>query len=215
MRKTNFIVTHVKSAIFAGALLSLFALCGCATQKPQLRASQYRFSYNNEAYRLRSISSENTTEFYNELVGTNFVAVDFDQDRTLDRILLGEVSLTEAQKIYDYGLEKLAQENKLEVRVPRVNRYVHEKNDFQIEIRSFRPANAQPFNEFVVIDNRPVACPQTIIIVDHHADGTLDETLKGTATPAEFQPQYAKSIKAGLQKGELIKVNHAILVKER
>lgn len=215
MRKTNFIVTHLKSAIFAGALLSIFALGGCASQKSQIRASQYRFNYDGEAYRLRSISSENTTEFYNELVGTNFVAVDFDQDRTLDRILLGEVSLAEAQKIYEHGLEELAKENKLEVRVPRVSRYVHEKNDFQIEIRSFRPANAQPFNEFVVTDKRPVACPETTIIIDHHADGTLDETLKGSATPAEFQSQYAKALEAGLQKGELIKVNQAILVKEK
>lgn len=215
MEKTNFSINHLKSAIFAGALLSILALSGCANQKPQLRASQYRFSYNDEVYRLRSISSENTTEFYNELVGTNFVAVDFDQDRILDRILLGEVSLTEAQKIYEHGLEKLAKENKLEVRVPRVNRYVHEKNDFQIEIRSFRPANAQPFNEFVITDNRPVACPQTVIIVDHHADGTLDETLKGSATPAEFQAQYARALEAGLQKGALIKANQAILVKEK
>jgi hypothetical protein len=92
---------------------------------------------------------------------------------------------------------------------------VHEKNDFQIEIRSFRPANAQPFNEFVITDNRPVACPETIVIVDHRADGTLDEVLKGTATPAEFQPQYAKAIEAGLQKGELLKVNQTILVKEK
>lgn len=215
MEKTNFSINHLKAAIYAGTLLGIFALCGCASHKPQIRAAQYRFTYEGEAYRLRSISSENTTEFYNELVGANFVAVDFDQDRILDRILLGEVGLAEAQKIYEHGLEKLAKENKLEVRVPRVSRYVHEKNDFQVEIRSFRPANAQPFNEFVITDNRPVSCPETIIIVDHHADGTLDETLKGSATPEKFQSQYAKAIEAGLQKGELIKVNQAILVKEK
>jgi hypothetical protein len=215
MEKANCSASHLKSAVFAAALLILFALGGCANQRPQLHASQYRFNYSDEAYRLRSISSVDTTEFYNELVGANFVAVDFDQDRILDRILLGEVSLTEAQKIYEHGLEQLAKANKLEVRVPRVNRYVHEKNDFQIEIRSFRPANAQPFNEFVITDNRPVACPETIVIVDHRADGTLDEVLKGTATPAEFQPQYAKAIEAGLQKGELLKVNQTILVKEK
>ena len=215
MEKTNFSINRLKAAIYTGTLLGIFALGGCASQKPEIRASQYRFNYDDEAYRLRSISSENTAEFYNELVGANFVAVDFDQDRILDRILLGEVSLTEAQKIYEHGLEKLAKENKLEVRVPRVNRYVHEKNNFRVEIRSFRPANAEQFNEFIITDNRPVACPETIIIVDHHADGTLDETLKGTATPEELQSQYAKSIEAGLQKGELIKVNHAILVKEK
>jgi hypothetical protein len=215
MEKTNLSINHLKSAIFAGTLLSIFLLCGCASQKPQLRVSQYRFSYNDETYRLRSIFSEDAREFYNELVGANFVAVDFDQDRFLDRILLGEVSLSEAQKIYEIGLEWLAKENKLHVRIPKVSRYIHEKNDFQIEIRSFRPANAQPFNEFIITDNRPVACPETIIIIDHHADGTLDETLKGKATPEELQSKYAKAIEAGLQKGELIKVNHTILAKEK
>ncbi len=215
MKKTNFSINHLKAAIYAGTFLSLFALCGCANQKPQLRASQYRFSYSDEAYRLRSIFSKDTTEFYNELVGANFVAVDFDQDRFLDRILLGEVSLSEAQKIYEHGLERLAKENKLQMRIPKVSRYIHEKNDFQIEIRSFRPANAQPFNEFIITDNRPVACPETIIIVDHHADGTLDEVLKGAATAEKLQSQYTKAIEAGLQKGELIKVNHTILAKEK
>ncbi|MGH7602122.1 MAG: hypothetical protein ACREOI_37635 [bacterium] len=215
MEKTNFSISHLKAAIFAGTLLSLFALCGCANQKPQLRASQYRFSHNDETYRLRSIFSKDTTEFYNELVGANFVAIDFDQDRVLDRILLGEVSLSEAQKIYELGLERLARENKLQMRIPKVSRYIHEKNEFQIEIRSFRPANAQPFNEFIITDNRPVACPETIIVIDHHADGTLDETLKGAAIPEELQSKYAKAIEAGLQKGELIKADHAILAKEK
>jgi hypothetical protein len=215
MEKTDFSFIHLKFAVFAGILLSIFVICGCANQKSQLRASQYRFSYNDEAYRLRSISSKDATEFYNELVGANFVAVDFDQDRIIDRILLGEVSLTEAQKIYEHGLDRLARENRLEVRIPRVSRYVHEKNDFQVEIRSFQPANAQPFNEFIITDNRPVLCPETVIIVDRHADGTLDEVLKGTATPAEFQSQYAKAIEAGLQKRELVKVNNTILVKAK
>jgi hypothetical protein len=215
MGKTNFSTNHLKSAVFAGMLLSIFALSGCANQKPQLRASQYRFSYNDEAFRLRSISSKDTTEFYNELVGADFVAIDFDQDRTLDRILLGETSLAEAQKIYEHGLGRLARENKLEVRIPKVSRYVHEKNGFQIEIRSFRPANARPFNEFIITENRPVVCPETIIIVDHHADGILDEVLKGAATPAELQSQYAQALEAGLLKRELVKINQTILVKEK
>jgi len=214
MEKTNRIPTRPPAVILTAILLSSFVLWGCAHQKPQLHASQYRFSMNEENYRLRSIFSEDRTEFYNELVGVNFVAVDFDQDRILDRILLGEVSLAAAQKIYEHGLDQLARENKLEVRIPRVNRYVHEKNDFQVEIRSFRPAQAQPFNEFVIIDNRPGACPENVIVVDHLADGTLDETLKGAAKPEELQSRYAQAIAAGLQKGELVKVGAAILVKE-
>ena len=217
MRKTKSIICQLQmiSPVFLGLLLSIFMFYGCATQMPQLSVSQYRFNFNDETYRIRSISSEDKTESYNELIGENFMAADFDQDRIIDCILLGEVSLNEAQKIYEYGLDEVTKENKLQVRIPTINRYVHESNDFQIEIRSFRPTNAQPFNQFKITDNRPVVHPEIIIIVDQNADGTLDEVLKGEVTLEKVQSQYAEVIEAGLQKRELIKVNNTILVKEK
>ncbi len=215
MGKTNLIFNHSTFAIFIGFLLSIFTLCQCANQKPQLHASQYRFNYNDEDYRIRSISSEGRTESYNELIGATFVAVDFDQDRIVDRILLGEVSLNEAQKIYEYGLDRLTQENKLQLRIPGVNRYVYENCDSHLEIISFRPANAQPFNEFKIIDKRQMVSPQMIVVADQNADGKLDEVLKGTVKLEEAQSQYTEAIEAGLQKGELSKANGTILVKEK
>lgn len=193
----------------------LLLMSACAPQKPQPSASQYRFSYNDEVHRIRSIFSEDKKESYNELVGKNFVAADFDQDRVLDRILFGETSLSEAQKIYEHGLARLAQENKLQVRIPRVARYVYEKNGSQIEIRSFRPANARPFNEFVITDHRQAVHPEIIIIVDQNADGILDQVLKGAVALEKVQPQYTQAIAAGLRKRELIEVNNTILVREK
>src|SRR5574341_1819230 len=137
MRKTHFLITHSKSTIFTGFLLSISMLFGCASTKPESHASQYRFNYNDETYRLRSISSEDKTESYNELVGAKFVAIDFDQDRFIDRIQLGEVSLSEAQKIYEHGLEMLSKENRLQLRIPEINRYVYENFDSPLEIISF------------------------------------------------------------------------------
>ncbi len=214
MATTKFIIDQLKRvSTFLGVFL--LTLYGCASQTPQLNASQYRFKFNDEAYRMRSIFLGDKKESYNELIGENFVAVDFDQDRILDRILLGDVTLNEAQKIYNYGLDRIAKENKLIVRAPRDNRYLHESNGFEIEIRSFRPANAHPFNEFKIMDKRPAACPEDIIVVDQNADGTLDEVLKGSATLKEVQSQYAEAIEAGLQKGALARINGTILVKEK
>jgi len=217
MEKTNYITNQLKrtSAFWGGLLLIVLMLYGCATQKPQLSVSQYRFNFEDETYRIRSISSTAKSESYNELIGANFMAADYDQDRIIDCILLGEGSLNEAQKIYEYGLNEVTKENKLQVRNPSINRYVHDRDDFQLEIRSFRPTNAQPFNEFKITDNRPLVRPEIIIIVDQNADGTLDELLKGSITLEEVQSQYAEAIEAGLQKGVLIKVNGAILVKEK
>jgi hypothetical protein len=217
METTNFIINRLKRvpAFFWGFFLCIVTLYGCASQKPQLNVSQYRFNYNDQAYRIRSISLEDKKESYNEIIGQNFLAIDFDQDRVIDRILLGEVSLNEAQKIYEYGLDEVTRENKLYVRVSSNHRYVHENPDFHLEIRSFRPTNAHPFNEFKIVDSRQMVSPQTIVIVDKNADGTLDEVLKGTVALEEAQCRYTEAIEAGLRKGELAKVNGMILVKEK
>ena len=216
MGKTNFLNRAKRvSVVLTGCLLIVFTLHGCAHQKVQLNATQFRFDLDEKEYRIRSISTANKTEAYNELIGEDFVAVDFDQDQVIDRILLGEVSLNEVQRIYDHGLDRVARQNKLILRTPSNNRYVYESCGLQLEIRSFRPSNAQPFNEFRIRDQRQVISPPTIVIVDHEADGILDEVLKGSVELAKAQSQYAEALEAGLQKGRLAKVNGAILVKEK
>ena len=49
----------------------------------------------------------------NHLIGNDFVAVDLNQDRIIDEIIRGDISKYEAQIIYDYSLELLEKENKL------------------------------------------------------------------------------------------------------
>lgn len=217
MEKMNFIIDKFRKVptLFSGIFLSIFLFYGCAPQKPQLRVSQYRFTFEDDSYRIRSISSTDKSQSYNEIIGEKFVAADYDQDGIIDCILLGEVDLNEAQKIYEYGLNEVTKEKKLQVRNPSINRYVHDTNDFQLEIRTFRPTNAQPFNEFKITDTRPLVRPEIIILVDQNADGTLDEVLKGKVSMGQVQSRYAEAIAAGLQKGELIKVNGTILVKEK
>ncbi len=203
------------STLLLLSLLSTLPHCGCATQKPLLRASQYRFNYNEEAYRIRSISSQDRSESYNELIGKDFLAADFDQDRIIDCIVLGEAKLSEVQKIYEYGLDRVTQENKLQVRNPDISRYLHENNGLQIEMRSFRPADARPFNEFRIIDKRQMVSPQAVVLVDRNADGTLDEILKGEMSLESAQTHYTEVIETGLLKGELVRANGTVLVKEK
>lgn len=214
--ETTIFVRHRKMASFYVALLlSAVMYSGCAHHTPQPRVSQYRFNFENQSYRIRSISSTDKSESYNELIGEKFMAADYDQDRIIDCILLGEVSLIAAQRIYEYGLTELTKENKLKVKNPSVNRYVYVNNNIQLEIRSYRPTNAQPFNEFKITDQRPVVFPDINIIIDQNADGILDEVLKGSVNLENAQAQYTQAIEVGLQKGELIKVNGTILVKEK
>jgi len=212
MENTSLVRRRRAKAALAGMLLGIIAHCGCAGPKDHFRVSQYRFDVDDEIYRIRSIATPDNGESYNEIIGRDFMAADFDQDGIVDRILLGQASLSEAQRVYEHGLKRVTAENRLQVRNPRVNRYVHENNDFLVEISSFRPSNARPFNEFKITDQRPLVHPLVIVILDHDADGTLDEVLKGAEVPENAQSQYAKAIETGLSKRELVKVDNLILV---
>lgn len=212
MGKTYSIKGHFKevSVIFLG----VFLLYGCAgSRKPKHRVAAYSFNFEGKAYRILSGSPGGKEAPYNQLVGKDFVAVDFAQDRIIDQVIVGDVSRIEAQKIYDYGINMAAKENKLRERLPVAARFIEETSDFYYEIISFQVGETHPFNQFK-ITSRHQAYPQ-IVSVDREADGTLDEVLKDMATLEELQPQYSLAIKAGLQKGELIRVDNMIIVKKR
>lgn len=217
MEKTNFFIESLKrlsvgSMVF---LLLIFILYNCAGVKPQFSVSQYRFSIDDKVYRIRSISSQDESISYNEVLGEYFLAVDFDQDRIIDRVTIGDAKLNTVQEIYEYGLDMLTQENKLQEKVPGNNKYTHETPDLLLEIKSFHPTDAQPFNEFKIIEKPQTVKPQIVVTIDHDADGKLDDVLKGGITLDEIQARYREAINTGLQKGKLVKVDDKILVKKR
>ncbi len=196
-------------------VLATMALLNCAHQKQRPTVSQYRFTIDNEIYRIRSIVSEIKSQSYNEVIGENFLAVDYDQDGVLEAVVMGEVALSEAQKIYDHGLASLRKEDKLSVRAPNRKSFSKEKDKFQFEIQSFRPSDAPPFNEFKVMDKRSLVAVEVIVLLDENADGMLDKILRGSGSVEKYQSQYAEMIRAGLKSGELIELNGAIVVKEK
>ncbi|NLA21757.1 MAG: hypothetical protein GX870_01820, partial [Candidatus Marinimicrobia bacterium] len=65
--------------IFSLGLIVL--LLNDCTTRPQTSVAQYQFTFEGEVYRIRSIHAVENNERYNELIGKNFLAVDFDQDR--------------------------------------------------------------------------------------------------------------------------------------
>lgn len=221
MRNTNLIILWLQkvSILFSGILFCIFMSYCCAHRKPDLKpdlsAAFYYFDYNGENYRIRSISSTDKALSFNELIGEKILAKDYDQDRFIDEITLGDMSLSEAQKIYEYALTMLTMENKLHEVTLKINRYQHVNSEYNYEIKSFRPNNAHPFNEFKLINNRQLVNPQIIISIDKNANGTLDEIVKGTISLEKIQTKYSDVIKTGLKKNELIEVDNMIFVKEK
>jgi hypothetical protein len=188
-------------------------LTSCASTKPKLIVSHYRYEFNDQTYRIRSVNSEKKEECFNEVIAENFMAVDLNQDRIIDQIVLGEAELSEVQKVYDYGLQLLSQEHKLKERNTQVNQYIEIELCCLYEIKSFRSKNADSFNEFILTENRNKAEPPTTVGIDQNADGTLDVLVKGSKTLEQLQLKYQSMIDNGLAGNKMVKVNGMILVK--
>lgn len=165
-------------------ILVVFLICycifySCTAKKSDLRAAFYSFEHSDKKYRIRSVLSKDNSLFFNELIGSDFLAKDYDQDGYIDKVTMGDISLSEAQKIYEYALTTLLIQNKLDKVSSKAKVYQFVNSEYSYEIKSFRPDHANPWNEFKIIDNNRIIEPHIAIGIDQNADGKLDEIVQG------------------------------------
>jgi hypothetical protein len=90
-------------SLFTFIIFTVLTLNGCVSS--DLKISEFKFKYNDKDYIIRSAYCPDNTASCNQLIGNDFIAVDMNQDRIIDKINKGNVSLSEAQAIYDYSLD--------------------------------------------------------------------------------------------------------------
>ena len=185
--------------IYFASLIAAISLYGCYST--ELKVSEFEFNYNNANYIIRSAYCPN-------------IAVDMNQDRIIDDILKGDITLSEAQEIYDYSLDILSKQGKINEINRESKKCFIEGDDYDLEIISFFPRSKSPFNEFKVFEQRnKIFNIREYIFVDNNSDGKLDELLKGSMKIEEAQKHYAVIIKKGLENNNLIKMDEFIVVK--
>ena len=196
-------------------LLILFFTDSCTTLKPLTTASYFRFSLDDDSYRIRSVRSVEEGNSYNELIGTDFVATDYDQDGIIDKVVLGDKDLSKIQQIYDYGINMLVDKNKLKYCTVETVDYMQENSEYDYQVKSFRPDGEEPFNEFKII-RKYVLSDGDVVMIDRKADGILDEVLKGPADEInDIQERYTYVLNTGLEKKKLVKEGETILVQAK
>ena len=191
---------------------SIILINGCASS--DLQVSEFRFKYNNKDYIIRSSYCPDNPASCNQLIGNDFIAVDMNQDRIIDKINEGNITLAEAQEIYDYSLDLLKKQNKLNEVGRREKNYLITETNFNYEIKTFTPEIGRVFNEFKIIDKR-LAWGKTEIslFLDENADGILNNVLRGKIPASEAQKKYEMTISKGLANNNLIKINGSIIIK--
>lgn len=217
MKNQSLLALHFRkllSTIFYSVLILLVSF-SCSSSDQSLKVSGFRFVFEDNDYFIRSIYCPDSPQSCNHLIGKDFEAVDINQDRVIDKIVKGDFTIPEAQRIYSYSLDLLKKQNKLS-EVNKSNehfKFVLEKANIIFEITSFQPEIGNPFNQFKVVEKRVTESNSISLFNDKNSNGSLDEKLDGTLEIMEAQKQYQATIEAGIRADRVEKVNGKIRVK--
>jgi hypothetical protein len=186
-----------------GITLIGLALTGCAATRPPVpSAGGYDFVYQEQTFRIESYSPPGMIG-YNQLVrreGERIVlmALDREQDGSLDEVVRGNVSLEDARRIYSFGL--------LEGTRRGLVRNMTWSNDFSTIIdhrtcvlTTFVLAVGEVYNKLTVV-NTDIGL-QEAVLTDLGADGSIDLVESGSQGRAYYQTLYTRVIQKGMEAG--------------
>ena len=193
--------------IFVTFILSVLIL-GCAATHPTVSKGGYPFTYENEQYRIESVTPK-TDVGYNVLVlgeGEDIIikAVDKDQDGFLDEVVEGNVALVELQTIYAQGIAFGKMMGTVKSRIHSreyrtsdvINHYV---------LHTYKLTTGDVYNKLSIVSRRVFRDPT--IILDLHADGSLNEVKDSEENPDKYQNMYDLVLKRGLKEGLVVKTD--------
>ncbi len=210
MRNKN--KNRVNIAFFSIIMAILFSfLAGCSGNECADKVSTFKFDFQGDTYKIRSIYQAKDVEPRNELLCKKFYAADYDRDRIIDDIMLGEADMDEAQMIYDYGLALLASENLLEETEPANHTYCCSLTKYNLEIKTFQPGDAVPFNKFRITE-KDKELPIISLFIDKSCDGILEETLSGNIPLKDAQELYKNMLEKGLTEEKITKCEDMLVV---
>lgn len=203
-----------QSRSISAIILSIlsFTIFNCSSTA-DLRVSEFKFNYNGENYLLRSAYCPKNPRSCNQIIGPNFIASDMNQDRIIDEVINGNIEISKAQAIYDYCLDVLAKQGKVNEIDMGNKTFSFNEGNRSYEIKSFSSVKGNNFNQFSIKDNFHSGIGEISVFIDDNSDGTLDEILKGKIAISDAQNKYSMAIEKGLSAHNLSKVNGYILTK--
>lgn len=198
---------------FFSAVFIFLVSLSCSSSNQDLRVSGFRFSFEGSDYYIRSIYCPDNIKSCNHLIGRDFEAVDINQDRMIDKIIRGDATIGKSQRIYDFSLKLLEEENKLSEinKTSDKFKYKIEKLNLSFEITSFQPELGDPFNQFKVVQKQRK--DNISLFNDQKANGILDQILRGSFSIIDAQKQYEEIIKEGVKANRIIILDDLIRVK--
>jgi len=197
--------------------LIVLLLIGCAAQN-KMRYGIYNFTHDGEQYQIESYTPPVGT-------GNNFLvlkkdneviikAIDKGQNGYIDKILAGNISLSEAREIYTLGLQKCSQSGKIEKKFSEKS-YRSEDISSEYFLATYNMDSEDIYNKFTIIRKLHMNRNKEYIFIDHLADGSLNEVIGANINIDRYQDTYDKFLKKGVKSGRINKEGDKYIVKDK
>jgi hypothetical protein len=189
----------------------LGALIGCRPAPPTISLGGYNFKYEGIHYRIESVSPS-FRDGYNLLIrkeGNQLLlkAVDWNQDGILDEIEIGTLSMGEAGRIYQSGLQEGAKKGFIKQKdFTREYRTRVDVNTYLLA--TYLPSVGDPYNKFIVKD----LSRREAVTVDEGADGRIDRVLQGEQDVSYYQTHYRMVLIRALEEKRVVQKEGRYLV---
>ncbi len=194
--------------IFGLIFIILFLNCSHAVLNQEM--SYFEFEMNGENYQILSVNSPDKGEAFNQLIGRDFIAVDYKQDQNIDKVMVGDPEkINEYLKIYKYGIQKAIEKGKLKEK-ENINSYSNSMNMKFYNVVTYIPAVGKPYNEFIYVE--AFAVRRVIKALDRNADGELDIVTSGIYELDKLQNEYFNFLKSGIERNQIAQTEGMYLV---
>ncbi len=196
--------------------LFVILIIGCAAQN-KMRYGIYTFTHDDKQYQIESFTPP-------EGSGNNFLvlkkgkevilkAIDKGQNGYIDRILAGDITLSEARKIYSEGLQKCSQSGKIEKKFSEKS-YRSEDISNEYFLATYNVNSDEIYNKFTIIRKLHMNRNEEYVFIDNNADGTLNEVIGGKTNIDQYQSAYKRILEQGVKFGRINNVEDKYIVKK-
>lgn len=201
------------------SFLLLFLLCGCSLLR-SYEERTFNFNYAGDDYEIVSkIQGEEVLEnvllMYNESEEIILEGVDEDSDGELDELRQGEISISEANRIYYVGIEQALESGNFDSKNElRIFEFTNPPYTYSIETVGYddytsRRRMVYGYLKEVVVYNQ-FTITQTeegteLVIRDMDADGTLDTPVAPKdLNLSDYQEIYSDILDEGLNSDRIL-----------
>lgn len=195
-------------------IIILSLALACAKHGNIVEIGGYTFDYKGKTYRIQSITPT-ISEGYNFLTlrdGETLVlkAVDKEQDGILDEVQVGDLSLDQANFIYNIGITEGERRGYIKKRT-FAREYQFSDVERNYVLATYILAMGEIYNKLTINDR--TGFRSSAVVLDTDADGKLDEVAEGTETLGFYQRIYQNVLEKGINANRIHKMSgHMVVV---